>query len=86
MICMRQVANKVLLASGLGLVSSTGRVGVRVFEFAQRDQKFGTGGVNGKTAQLCKEFQGGEEPKQSCEEMTRGCDGDCIWVFAGAGL
>jgi hypothetical protein len=19
-------------------------------------------------------------------EMTRGCDGDCIWVFAGAGL
>lgn len=29
-------------------------------------------------------IQGGEEPKQSCEEMTRGCDGDGIWVFRGS--
>lgn len=40
-----------------------GRVGVRVFEFARPDQKFGTEGVYGKTAQLCKESE--EERSQN---------------------
>lgn len=71
----------------MGWVSTTGRVGVRVFEFAQPDQKFGTeGGLVVEAHSCARESEEGEEPKQSCEEMTRGCDGDWYMGLAGAGL